>query len=179
VVDVSFDKGKVTKTVTSAWYQKWIIELATDIVLDMLNKEVTKVLSGLGPLINSKLMVSYLVNVTDNMFIDLFVMNGPLIQGPYMWAGLNGTVFDAKHPVPSVWKPEEMPDTFDYDVNAYVGAYVPNQIASLFYDETFEVINGNLTTTVLAIVMPELVDKYGLNRVLGLDIGFNTTTTYP
>jgi hypothetical protein len=140
VTTAKFDKGNVSYTLDSGPVQKALISLALDIILKLLNELVTNELASLAPLINSKLMVPYIVNITDNMAVDLFVMNGPLISGPYMWAGLNGTVFDAVSPVPSVWHTEKMPETFDYSVNAFVGSYVPNQIASLFYDKTLEVV---------------------------------------
>ena len=136
----------------------------------IVNTEVAK----LSPIINSALSgLDYNVDLGNDVAADLHLIQGPSVTtNGYIYGGLNATIYNSSEPYNPGYTPETLSTNFDSSVDLHIADYVPSMVIAMFKDLSYDYLNTNFTTTTAAIVLPQLEDTYGSDKVLkvGLDL---------
>lgn len=177
----NFDIGNVSYKTDAPWTYNWIIKL----LLPMGIKEAVKIVNSevgkLSPIINTALAgLNYNVDLGDDITADLHLITGPAISSNnYIYGGLNATIYNSKDPYNPGYTPETLSTTFSSSVDLHIADYVPSMVIAMGRDLSYSYLNANLTTTTAAIVLPQLEDTYGADKVLKVELALDQTQPLP
>jgi hypothetical protein len=129
IPDVDVSLGDFTAELEGGWFERKLVDIGIGYIKKHINSILAKVVKGMEPGINASLKKLPLdLKITDDMAINLHLVSGPAISGKYLYAGLDGTVYN-----PSGGKtkltPSAMPTAFQYSLDLLVGQYVLNTAA--------------------------------------------------